>query len=100
MPLKAGSPELPEGTRARVTEITVSSALDPDFEVAVQWRGGDTYAVTRYRRCLGADGEWDFELQPSSREDDWLAAHRFSLDRAVELAGQACAERAARPTSP
>lgn len=97
MPVKAGGPELPEGVTARTTEVTVSAVPEDNinhghFSVAVQWRGGETYAVTRHRMCLGTDGEWDYEPSPSSRDDDWIATHRFSLDAATELAGRACLE--------
>lgn len=97
MPVKAGGPELPEGVATRVTEITVSAIPEDNinhghFSVAVQWRGGETYAVTRHGQCLGADGTWDYEPRPSNRDDDWIAAHRFGLEKATELAGRACLE--------
>lgn len=44
------------------------------------------WAVRRMGLCLGADSEWDYEPLPSSREDDWLATHRFDLDTALALA--------------
>lgn len=31
-------------------------------------------------------GIHDYEMRPSEREDEWLAAHRFDLDTALELA--------------
>jgi hypothetical protein len=45
-----------------------------------------TWAVRLRSRCLGADGEWDYEPLPSSREDEWLATHRFDLETALRLA--------------
>jgi hypothetical protein len=54
--------------------------------VHVEWRGRGTWAVIHGGSCLGTDGEWDWEPRPSSREDDWLAAHRFALDDALVLA--------------
>lgn len=48
-----------------------------------------TWAVRRMGRCLGADGEWDWEPLPSSREEDWLVAHRFDLKTALDLAERA-----------
>lgn len=76
---------------AIISQVTFS-VLPPDhmdyhlFSLAVEWRDVDRYAVMRMRSCLGADGTWDYELQPSSREDDWLATHRFSYDEACALA--------------
>lgn len=55
------------------------------FTVKVEYRGRGKWAVLR-GRCLGSDGEWDWESIPSEREDDWLASHRFGLEQALELA--------------
>jgi hypothetical protein len=62
--------------------------------VTVAWRGQGKWAVIYghggSRTVLGSDGEWDYEPCPSSREDDWLATHRFDLETALRLAaGQA-----------
>jgi hypothetical protein len=67
---------------------SASSAMDADmWAVTVEYRGPGSWAVLmRAGMCLGADGEWDYEPRPSSREDDWLASHRFSLDDALALA--------------
>jgi hypothetical protein len=58
--------------------------------VTVQYRGPGKWAVLQgdsgSKFCLGTDGEWDYEPSPSNREDDWLATHRFDLERALELA--------------
>lgn len=59
------------------------------FEISVEWRGDDRWAVLRHRWCLGVDGTWDYELRPSEREDDWLDTHRFDLDTALRLAKEA-----------
>lgn len=72
------------------TKYTVS-ALPEDigeyaWDLTVEYRGNDTWAVSRHSQCLGSDGTWDWEPQPSSREDDWLATHRFGLQEALELA--------------
>jgi len=56
------------------------------FSLTVEWRGDGRWAVCRGRMCLDADGVADFESQPSSRADAWLAAHRFDLDTALALA--------------
>lgn len=59
------------------------------FEVRVEWRGRGLWAVTRHQQCLSASGEWDFEMRPSEREDDWLAEHRFDEATAIKLAKEA-----------
>jgi hypothetical protein len=61
--------------------------IDRDaFAIVVEWRGLGRWAVLRRSSCLGADGKWEWEPQPSSREDDWLETHRFDLDTALRLA--------------
>lgn len=56
------------------------------FEITVEYRGQDRWAVKRHSQVLGADGAWDWEMRPSEREDDWLDSHRFDLDTALRLA--------------
>jgi hypothetical protein len=78
------------------TEYTVSCIPEGNinrhlYEVTVSYRGDGRWAVGRSGDCLGADGEWDWEPSPSSREDDWLATHRFDLDTALDLACEAAA---------
>jgi hypothetical protein len=81
--------------RVQATRYTVNCMPEdssPDshvFEITVEWRGKDRWAVVRHGSCLGSDGEWDYEMRPSSREDDWLATHRFDLETALELAKKA-----------
>jgi hypothetical protein len=92
-----------DGIYPRVTEYKVSvfppwmtdssdmlAASEADtWSLTVQWRGFDKWAVTNGgHTCLGSDGEWDWEPIPSSREDDWLAAHRFDLETALHLAAE------------
>ncbi len=82
--------------KPEVTAYTVC-AVPPDeagnhlsFEIKVERaHHSGTWAVRRMGRCLGADGTWDWEPLPSSREDDWLEAHRFNLDTALRLAVEA-----------
>lgn len=56
---------------------------------AVHGRGGITrYAVRQSGACMDANGEWEFEPMPSSRDDEWLNRFRFdtweAAARAVE----------------
>ncbi len=59
------------------------------FAIQVAWRDVDSWAVVRWHSNLGTDGEWDYERSPSNREDEWVATHRFTLERALELAAEA-----------
>ena len=59
------------------------------FQITVEWRSDGKWAVKWFDSCLGADGQWDYEMRPSAREDDWLDAHRFDLDTALRLAREA-----------
>jgi hypothetical protein len=86
----AGNPLAPR-TYTRTTEIAVC-LLPYDheefdhFAVKVVWRGGDFYGVFRMGQCVDKDGNWSYEPSVSSREDDWLAKHRFTLERALIIA--------------
>lgn len=78
-----------EITQYLVTVFPGPSINSPVYDVTVERRAPGRWAVCRLSRCLGADGVWDYEPNPSSREDDWLAAHRFDLDTALRLAAEA-----------
>ena len=58
--------------------------------VSVAYRGHGKWAVVRGSAdggpVLRHDGNWVRERIPSSRDDDWLAEHRYSLDEALVLA--------------
>lgn len=70
-------------------------ADDPDrdlWSVTVEWRGsadGGRWAVMRRGSCLTADGSWEYEPNPSSRDDAFKARARFDLDTALRLAREA-----------
>lgn len=82
--------DMPERDLELACARELGERLGRPFEtLAVEDRGNGQWAVTRPRRCLGVDGEWDWEPIPSEREDDWLAAHRFDLATALALAKQA-----------
>ena len=64
-----------------------------DFAVTVEWRGSMfpdrldvSWAVCWRGRCADKHGEWDYEPRPSSRTDEWIASHRFSVDEALRIA--------------
>lgn len=81
--------------RVQATEYTVNCLPEDDldgdvFGLTVRYRGDGRWAVQRGEHsCLGADGEWAQGIKPYDRGDDWLDAHRFDLDTALELAKQA-----------
>lgn len=59
---------LPDGTRV---------------ERAVQSDASHQWAVRRNGDCLGRNGHWSYEPQPSSRSQEWLALHRFPTAQAA-----------------
>lgn len=85
--------DVPEPT-VRVTRYEVSCLpehhpMRRHFIIHVEPREGDTWAVVQPWQpapCLGSDGEWDWEMRPSERTEEWLATHRFDLDTALILA--------------
>lgn len=76
-------------TRYEVSVLPHDDINRSIFTIHVEARGHGLWAVTRYRDCLGTDGQWEWEPLPSNREDDWLATHRFDLDTALKLAREA-----------
>lgn len=82
---------VPGGAYAIATRFTVNLLPETDinshvFEITAEYRGHGQWAVLRHGWCLDVNGQWDYELRPSEREDDWIAAHRFDLDTALRLA--------------
>lgn len=55
----------------------------PDSSIKVEWRGGDTWAVTDGRQCLNNKGKWEYEPLPSSRTEEFLARCRFTENMAL-----------------
>lgn len=77
----------------RVTSYDVSvwppsiECIDSEtWKLTVEYRRRGLWAVCRLSCCLHADGTWQREIRPSERDDEWLAVHRFPLERALELA--------------
>lgn len=74
-------------TRFHVSCFPVDHEDHGSFNVMVEYRGRDLWAVVNgFGQCLNTDGEWDWEMRPSEREDDWLASHRFTVRDAVRMA--------------
>jgi hypothetical protein len=87
MPDQHNAPAL----HVRLTEVTVCALPEDDvnyhsYAITVSWRGGESYAVVHVGYCLSVDGGWDYEPMVSSRDDEWLAAHRWAYDTAYRLA--------------
>lgn len=84
--------EKPLPVNVQVTSIRYS-ALPPGhrdsfhFEVVVQYRGDDRWAVMRGAECWSRSKEqFHYERIPSDRDEEWLADHRFTLEEAQQLA--------------
>jgi hypothetical protein len=84
----ADYPATVTATRYDVTSYPLDDINRTSLTINVEYRGRDKWAVLRRGACLSSSGTWDYEPQPSSREDDWLDRHRFDLDTALELAKQ------------
>lgn len=88
--VEPGQPEpIVQATRYTVNCLPEDGLDSHVFEITVEYRGDNRWAVKRHSQCLAADGTWDYEMRPSEREDDWLAAHRFDLNTALKLAKEA-----------
>lgn len=64
--------------------------MDHDtWAIKVEYAGRGRWAIRHLGKCLKWNGTWDYEPIPSSREDNWLHEHRFSLEIAKQLAVEA-----------
>jgi hypothetical protein len=51
-----------------------------DYPISIErceGRQGITWAARRLGQCLNRQGEWEYEPQPSSRDEEFLARCRF-----------------------
>ena len=63
--------------------ITFNRMMSPHYS-------GTKWAVRRNGDCLSKDGEWEWEVSPSSRNNDFYKNFRFnSLEEAVVAATNA-----------
>ncbi|WP_424891824.1 hypothetical protein [Streptomyces sp. XH2] len=86
--------DLPEAT-VQPTRYVVSCLPEDHvdrhlFEIKVEYRAG-RWAITRHGRCLGSDGEWDYDVNAYDQTDAWIEAHRHDIDTALRLAKRAAA---------
>ncbi len=86
-----GSPHLePRPTTYSVCALPADHPAAYEFTIKVELtHHSGTWAVRWAGRCLSVAGAWAFEPLPSSREDDWLADHRFGLADALSCAVEA-----------
>lgn len=95
VPSDYSAPVVPVMAEAMVTQYTLGDLDDRDTmhrAIRVEYAGSGRWAVRRLGMSLGTDGEWDYEPQPSSRDDAWIAAFRFpnaqaALHAASEVRG-------------
>ena len=57
---------------------------------------GDLWAVTQRGQCMERSGEWQWEPNPSSRDEDYFAMARYDRDTALAIAGAIERARGAR----
>lgn len=43
----------------------------------VEQRGDDKWAIVQHGMTLNKDGQWEYEPQPSSRDEDYLQRNRY-----------------------
>lgn len=80
-----------------VTQYTVSvfppelhDNIDVDsYLIQVEEAAPGRWAVRRMKRCLNAEGHWDWESIPSERTEEWLARFRHDKETALRLAAEA-----------
>ena len=81
----------PSVTATRYSISVIPSGVTSEaayWDVTIEWRGDDRWAVLHFGNCLGRDGSWDYEPLPSERTDEWLEEHRYGLDEALDLASK------------
>lgn len=63
-----------------------SFLIDEQFEVRVDKRGENSWAILDGGNCLGRNREWEYEPLPTARTDDFKLMYRFdSFDEAEKF---------------
>jgi hypothetical protein len=55
-------------------------------DLRVEWRGDDRWCIFNGSSCYNRLGEWEYERQPSSRDDEFISRCRYSRDDALSIA--------------
>lgn len=59
---------------------------NPIVTIENTYRGDeDKWAIRQHGQCLNKSMEWEYEPQPSSRDEEFFARCRFSLDEAKKM---------------
>lgn len=66
----------PSTGTGRFDEITIESRDGFD---------GRVWCIKRYGNCLGKDGEWEYEMQPSSRDNEFKRRTRWATAEEATL---------------
>ena len=69
-------------------DIWEAGLEEAGLEVTLEIRSKGLWAVTYMGYCLSKNRVWEYEPNPSSRTDEFLANTRFSLDEALTLIGR------------
>ena len=80
---------------AQVGRERIEETIDPELtidKVAQRFGAPDKFAVRKLGTTLGRDG-WRHEPQPSSRTDEYMAAHRFDTFEEAHAAIRAWREQ-------
>lgn len=81
---------------ARITEVTFTPDDDPYWRraITVQWRGAEDHCVKQGSKVWDETaGRWEWEPQPSSRDDDFIARTRYPYDKATAIAVRLLAQQ-------
>lgn len=75
-------------TRGELAErgISIRSYAIDGTDIRVEWRAAFLWSVCHGRSCLNSDGEWEYEMNPSNRTDEFKARCRFGLDDCLRMA--------------
>lgn len=94
--------KIPEGFAERVSEFTfpyLRTEYEYRYFTVVQrgHQGDDRWAILDSPHCYNrVTKEWEYEMRPSEREDEWIAQTRMPLVEALPLALVLCAEKKIR----
>jgi hypothetical protein len=68
--------------------VACAYRIEDNRDLRIEWRGTGLWAVKENGSCLNRDMQWEYEPQPSSRDQAFFDRCRFTLDQAMHLAVQ------------